>query len=171
MKALVLKAQRDTTFRVNEALALADDVLSRPPALAHIERPVPLPNLVARFALPLELCKPMNRIARAGTQQAGWALKKMKHDTFLRMMAQCGRRGSPLPGRPQVLALRLSSSEPDKYADWQKNPVDRLRANPKMGLAYIVDDSPRCIDLQAWWEPAKAGHGAVIIEVRTGGET
>lgn len=162
----LLKAQRDTTFRVRDAFALAEDVLSRPPALPHIERPVPRGKLVARFGLPLELCKPMNRIARTGTQQAGWALAKMKRETWQRMAMQHGRRSTPLPGRPQVLCLRLSSSEPDKYADWQKNPVDRLRATEKLGLGFIVDDRPTCIDLQAWWEPAPRGRGCVVIEVR-----
>lgn len=162
----MLKTQRDTTFSTRAAFALADATLALPPALPHIERPAPCGALVARWALPLELCKPMNQIARRGTQQAGWALQKMKRECWLRMMAQHGRRALPLPGRPQVLCLRLSSSEPDKYADWQKNPVDRLRACENAGLGFIVDDRPTCVDLQAWWEPAPRGKGCVIIEVR-----
>jgi len=148
-------------------MARAADVFAHPPAKAHIVRPTPRGELVARFWLPLELCAPMNRIARRGTQAAGWALGKMKTDAFRLMAAQHARRKAPLPGRPQVLCLRLSSVEPDKYADWQKNPVDRLRDDDK-GLRFIVDDRPSCIDLHAWWEPAKRGDGCVLIDVRTG---
>lgn len=154
-------------FRESEAFSLVDAVLAAPPARAHIVRPEPRGVLVARFALPLDLCKPMNRIARRGTQNAGWALGEMKETTFLRMYGQHARRDQPLPGRPQVLCLRLSSSEPDKYSDWQKNPVDRLRATPKLGLGFIVDDRPSCVDLHAWWEPGPRGNGCVVIEVRS----
>ena len=38
------------------ALATADEIMSRPPALARIVRPVGVGVRVARFALPLELC-------------------------------------------------------------------------------------------------------------------
>lgn len=115
----------------------------------------------------------MNRIARRGTQAAGWSLGKMKTDTMLLMAMQHAPRKVPLPGRPQVLCLRLSSVEPDKYADWQKNAVDRLRVplpkdTRRLGLSFITDDRPACVDLHAWWEPARRGQGCVVIEVRTG---
>jgi len=41
-------------------------VLSEPSALPRIVRPVPRGDLVARFALPLELCRPQNRRDGAG---------------------------------------------------------------------------------------------------------
>ena len=153
-------------FNSQALLALADEALAAPPARPHIIRPVPLGVRIARFALPLELCKPMNRIARRGTQAAGWALGAMKEQAFHIMRRQQSPRSAPLPGRPQVLCIRFSSSEPDKYADWQKNPVDRLRVNAptakkRLGLGFIVDDKPSCIDLQAWWELARPKQGFV----------
>jgi hypothetical protein len=155
-----------TPFRVDEALALADDVLSRPPARSHIERPVKRGELVARFALPLELCKPMNRVATKGAQNAGWRLGKMKSDALLLMLSQHGRRREPLPGRPQVLCLRISSSRPDPFSNWQKNAVDRLRADSR-GLGFIRDDRGDFIDERAWWEPGPRSGGCVVIEVRS----
>ncbi len=159
--------QPSAAFRVSDAFALTDAVLAAPPARLHIVRPEPRGTCVARFGLPLEFCQPMNRIARRGTQAAGWALAKYKSDLFALMASQHRRRESPLPGRPQVLCMRVSSLEPDKYSDWQKNPVDRLRADSK-GLGFIVDDRPSCVDLHAWWEPGPRGNGCVLIEVWSG---
>lgn len=156
-----LKAQRDTRFRVDQALARVDDCLSRPPAREHVVRPEPRGERVARFALPIALCKPQNS-TRHG---AAWALGKLKKDVLLAMLMQTGRRSAPLPGRPQVLCLRLSSVEPDKYADWAKHAIDRLTVR-EGGLGFLRDDRPQDAEIHQWWEPAPAGQGCVVIEVR-----
>jgi hypothetical protein len=151
-----------TPFRVDEALALADDVLSRPPARPHIERPVRRGELVARFALPLELCLTTN-FTRHGQ---AWRLAKLKNDTLLLMLSQCGRAREPLAGRPQVLCLRLSSAEPDKYSDWAKVAVDRL-TNKNSGLGFLRDDKPSAAEIHQYWEPCPPKKGCVVIEVRS----
>lgn len=158
-----MRAPAHSGFRADEAYALAERVLASPPARPHIVRPVPRGRLVARFALPLELCKPMNNVARSGSQP--WALGKMKSDALIVMLGQHGRLSAPLAGVPQVLCLRLSSSEPDKYANWAKNPVDRLLVKNR-GLGYLRDDRPTDAEVHEWWEPGPRGKGCVVIEVR-----
>lgn len=156
----------NVTFDWPERIATAQRILSEPPALPHIERPVARGEIVKCFALPLELCKPFNRLSRAGTASAGWALGKLKKDALALMLAQNrGIERAPLSGRPQVLCVRFSSVEPDHESGWCKNPVDRLRVGAN-GLGIIVDDKPKCIELRTWWEPAKRGDGFCYLEVR-----
>jgi len=152
-------------------------VLSEPSALPRIVRPVPRGDLVARFALPLELCRPQNRRDGAGP---AWALAKVKSQLAQLMATQWLRqRGgveTPLPGRPQVLCLRFSSVEPDGYADWAKAAIDvltlrRSRARSRVHrLGIIVDDRPSCAEVVQWWEPAKPGAGGVLVQVFRGEE-
>ena len=141
--------------------------LDRPPEMEHIERHSRRGSLVARFVLPLSLCQPLNRLSRAGTASAGWALGQMKRDALTLMKVQLGGKlpKEPLTGRPQVLCVRFSSVEPDHETGWCKNPVDRLRVGT-MGLGFLVDDAPRFVELRTWWEPAKRGCGFVFCEVR-----
>lgn len=155
-------------FNWREALMRAESVLSEPPAIARIVRPVPRGQRVARFVLPLELCKSFNQLGRAGTASQGWALGKLKKDAFALMLAQHRRiERTPLSGRPQVVCVRFSSVEPDHDNGWSKNPVDRLRVGHN-GLGIIVDDKPKHIELCTRWEPGKRGEGFVYIEVRSG---
>lgn len=111
-------------------VSLADSTLAQPPALARIVRPVPRGVRVARFGLPLELCKPQN--ARDGSRRP-WVLARTKSQLSQLMAAQWLQhrdgRALPLPGRPQVLCLRLSSREPDAYSDWAKAAIDILTAH------------------------------------------
>lgn len=147
---------------------VALDALSRPPPFEHIERHKRRGELVRAFVLPLELCRPFNRVSRTGSASTRWALGKLKSECYEFMRLQNGGRGFPLPlaGRPQVICIRFSSSEPDMESGWCKNPVDRLRVG-KNGLGIIVDDRPRCIELRTWWEPAKPKAGFVYLEVRS----
>lgn len=152
----------------------AEDILSKPPALPHIIRPTPVGDLVQRFILPLA-CIPTQNSTRG---KAGWAVAKLRKEVYTIMAMQLDdwlkKRTEPLPGRPQVLCVRFSSSEPDKYNDGFKLAVDRLRptrmhAGKRVpGLGLIVDDSPRHIDLHQWWEPVKRGDGFGMIEIYTG---
>ena len=82
-----------TPFSIAANLRRAREILDAPPALPHIERPEPIGELVAEFVLPLELCKPFNRIGRAGTASAGWALGKLKQRAYLCMWQQAGEIG------------------------------------------------------------------------------
>jgi hypothetical protein len=150
-----------------DALSFAESLLARPPAEPWITRPEPHGEIVARFVLPLELCQPQNR-TRHGQS---WQLGKLKRDVYLCLLAQNGPQRAPLPGRPQVLCLRLSSGPCDAYADWAKHAIDALcvpKGRRTHGLGYLRDDGPRDIDLQQWWEPAKRGEGFCYIEIRTG---
>lgn len=76
----------------------------------------------------------------------------------------------PLSGRPQVVCLRLSSTEPDAYSDWAKMAVDALcvpAGRRKEGLGYLRDDRPKDAEVVQFWEPAKRGEGFVYIEIRS----
>ncbi len=159
-----------TPFTVGAAIRRARVTLSSPPELPHIERPEPKGDLVAEFALPIELCPTTNRTR----QQHWWCAEKTKKALWSLMWIQAGARirREPLPGRPQVLCVRFSSTEPDRFSDWAKLPVDMLCAPrgraKKRRLGMLVDDSPRHVDLHQWWEPASPGMDAVYIQVRTG---
>lgn len=156
-------------FDWREALVRAQGVLSEPPAIARIQRPVPRGERVARFVLPLELC-PSTNITR---HSQGWKQAKLKKTILGLLQVQARSFGTreTLPGRPQVLCLRLSSVEPDPYADWAKMAVDKLCApdgKSRERMGYLRDDRPKDIELVQWWEPAKRGEGLVYIEIRSG---
>lgn len=152
----------------------AADILGRPPAFDHIVRPEPVGDLVQRFFLPLEML-PTQNLTRG---KAGWAIAKLRKQTFTMMRTQLDswllKRSSPLPGRPFIRCCRFSSSEPDTYNDGFKIAIDRLRptrthaGKSVPGLGLIADDSPRLIDLHQWWELAKRGSGFGMIEIYTG---
>ena len=151
-------------FDAEAARALASEILSRPPARPHIVRPSPAGELVLRVALPLELCPTLNAFA----EWPAWRRTKAKDNALAVMLGQARRRWpEPLPGRPQVLAVRFSSVEPDRDSGWCKVPVDRLTGK-RGGLCVIRDDRPSAIDLSHWWEPARPGSGCVVVAVYTG---
>lgn len=156
-------------FDWRDALVRAEAALSQPPAIARIVRPPTRGTRVARFVLPLSLCKPINQLSRAGTAGAGWALGKLKKDALTLMLTQAGGVPwrTPLTGRPQVVCVRFSSVEPDCESGWCKNPVDRLRVGHN-GLGLIVDDKPKHIELLVRWEPAPPKNGCVYLEVWSG---
>lgn len=156
-------------FDRDAALTLALGVLSRPPALARIRRPVPRGELVQRFVLPLELCPTTNRTRHSRPGQHEPVKRALL--ALLQQQARRFRAEAPLPGRPQVLCLRLSATEPDKYSDWAKMAVDALcvpAGRRKEGLGYLRDDRPKDADVHQWWERAPRGSGCVYLEVRTG---
>jgi hypothetical protein len=142
--------------------------LSVPPVPSDVERPEVHGDLVASFALPLELCEPQNRKRHATIWKSDSKRKKLRELMFL----QCNPTRSPLTGRPQVLCVRFSSHEPDPMSDWAKMAVDVLQVATKSApvgrLGLIRDDTRRAIDQHQWWERAKPGQGFVYMEVRTG---
>lgn len=157
-------------------LAFAEGALSLPPAREHIERAAPAPGaqLLARFVLPLELCKSGNP---RGYEQP-WQHERVKKALHLRMLVQLGGRpwAAPAPGRPFVRCIRFSSVEPDAFADSFKAPVDILTGPDARGarraskraprrLNVIADDNARAIRLSQHWEPAPQKHGFGLIEV------
>lgn len=148
-------------------LARAESILAASPALARTERPVAIGDRVARFVLPLEMCKPQNRKGKI----AGWAAIKDRKVVAQAMAVQVRPWGSPLRGRPQVLCVRFSSVEPDPYSDWAKVAVDVLCSRTKRcrdRLNIIADDAPKSAEIRQWWEPEQRGAGFVYIEIRTG---
>jgi len=143
-----------------------------PPAHDWITRPDPAGELVWWCELDLELCPTSNR-TRHGP---AWAAARDKERLWKVVQTQARVRrwahAAPLPGRPMVLACRLSDKAPDVYSDWAKRPIDML-CQPRgralrHRLGLIVDDSPSLADVRQWWEPAKRGAGRVVIEVWTG---
>lgn len=161
--------RRFAPFDRDAALSLALGVLSAPPALPRIKRPAPRGALVQRFVLPLELCPTTNRTRHSRPGQFEPVNRALL--AMLQQQARCYRVREPLPGRPQVLCLRLSATEPDKYSDWAKMAVDALcvpAGRRKEGLGYLRDDRPKDADVHQWWERAPRGSGCVYLEVRTG---
>lgn len=155
---------------VARALAYAECALANSPPFEHIRRVPGRGMCVATFALPLQLCLTSNVRMQAGKASAGWRLGKLKKDAFLFMLSQHGRiERKPLTGRPLVRAIRFSSSEPDRCSDWAKNPIDRLRVG-QSGLGIILDDAPRFVQVETWWEPAAQNRGFVFLDVWTGEE-
>jgi hypothetical protein len=175
-----------STFDPKAAVQRALATLAAPPARPHIVRPAPTGELVGTWALPLDLCPALNALA----EMPSWARQRVKKNALALMLGESEGRvaPAPLPGRPVVRALRLSSVEPDRDSSWTKVPVDRLcvgkRARPKrvrldvwralvaqmppVGLGWLRDDRPSALDLRAWWEPARPGEGLVYLELWTG---
>jgi hypothetical protein len=175
-----------TAFDPKAAVRRALATLAAPPAKPHIIRPEPAGTVVGTWALPLDLCPNLNALA----EMPSWARQRLKKNALAVMLAESDGRlaPAPLPGRPMVRALRLSSVEPDRDASWTKIPVDRLcvgrrvrpkrvradvwnalvRRMPPVGLGWLRDDRPSALDLRAWWEPAPPGEGLVYLELWTG---
>ncbi len=135
----------------------------------------------ACFVLPLSLCKPMNQLARSGMAGSRWAMGAHKGKVRDAMRLQHSPRREPLSGRPQIICVRFSIIEPDKFADWAKVPIDKLLPTRQQvtkkgisiihGLNYIVDDAPRYADVhQLWWPVSKRADQCVVIKVLSGKE-
>lgn len=166
-------------FNAGKLLARADVILKDPPTRAHVVRVKPSGSLVARFALPLELCEPQNRKRGAPT----WALAKTREAILGLLTMQLAPRlpSAPLPGRPMVQCIRFSARAPDAFADSFKTAVDcltksRIRKHKGVprkiaGVGLIVDDRPEVCDVLQRWEYAPSGEGFCLIAVYTGEES
>ncbi len=145
---------------------MADEVLSRPPAKAHIVRVAGRGRLIRRFALPIELCPTTN-----ATRHAAKGLSaRVKSDITTVMLVQTkGRvRMNPLPGRPMIIGIRFSSRQPDRYSNGFKMAIDRLMVGDNR-LGYLREDNPDHIDEHQRWEKAPKGHkGFCILEIWSG---
>jgi hypothetical protein len=161
-------------FSVPSAIKRADEILAGPCA-GHLPRVAGRGERIARFVLPLELLPTTNRTR--GAQP--WVLGALKEKVFKLMWLQHPSiRATPLPGRPQIRAVRFSTSEPDALADWPKIAIDclavprppkKLGGRSKKGLGLIRDDAPRFVDIaQPWWERARQREGLALIEVWSG---
>ncbi len=158
-------------FSVPSALKRADEILAGPCA-GHLPRVAGRGERIARFVLPLELLPPTNR----RFHQKAWALGALKEKVFRLMWIQHPSiRKEPLPGRPQIRAVRFSTTEPDALADWAKMAIDCLcvprppkkpGGRAKKGLGLIRDDAPKFVDIASpWWERARMREGFCLIEV------
>jgi len=153
-----------------ERFAWVAGALSRPPGKPWIVRPELRGSAVVQFVLPLELCKTGNVQLQRGMAGQPWRVAKAKRQVADAMAVQCRPFDSPIGGRPQVVAIRFSSSEPDRTSDWSKHCIDVLCAKRKPGqkrLNIIQDDRPAVADVCVWWEPAPARSGLVFLEVRS----
>jgi hypothetical protein len=163
-------------FDVRSAYDRAAVILRDPPARRHIVRVKPVGDLVARFALPLEVCEPQNARRKA----PGWAMAQ-KRDDILHLFALqlCGHLPTaPLTGRPIVQCIRFSSRAPDAFADSFKLAVDclspsRIRRHkgvPRLirGIGLIADDRPEVCDVRQRWEYAARGTGFCLVELWSG---
>lgn len=160
-----MRAPRFALFNAGEAMALAADVLSRPPAKPHIVRVQGRGRLVRRFALPLALCPTTNSTRHAPKGQN--ARIKADITTVFKVQTKGQVRNAPLPGRPQILCIRFSSKEPDAYSDGFKMAIDRLMVG-KDRLGYLRDDRPSDCEIVQRWEKASPRKGFCILEIWTG---
>ena len=157
-------------FSPRQALARAELVLAGPSS-GTLPRVDGRGVLVARFAIPLELCSPENRHSHG----RGWQHAKRKEALFRVMWLQHAHvRDEPLPGRPMVRQVRFSVREPDQPSDGFKTPIDFLcvprparkpGGRAKRGLGFLVDDAPRYVERVSWWERVPQGQGFALLEV------
>lgn len=155
------------SFDWRAAMNDARERLSQPAPLDRIQRPARRGELVQSFALPLEFCLGTNRTRHSRPGQHA----DLKKSILALLQVQCRiyRARSPLPGIPLVLCTRFSSTEPDRYADWAKMPIDLLCLPTKRrpeGLGFLRDDRPKDAEVHQWWEPAPRGNGFVYLEIR-----
>jgi hypothetical protein len=160
-----MSAKLPPSFSYLECLSRARATLAAPPKWEWTRRVEPQGDLVAQFALPLELCPTSNQRMRGGIGQRR-AEAALKRSCLKMMQGQCLLQMNPvrmLRGRPQVIATRFSAKESDANSDWSKVPCDRL-----IDLGLIEDDGPRWIDLVTTCEYAPPQRGFVWIRVYTG---
>jgi len=151
--------------------------------LPYFEMPTIHGALVARFILPLSLAKPVNQLMRAGMAGQAWAMGAHKAKVFAAMRTQHARRGKPLPGRPQIICVRFSIREPDRFSNYAKCAIDRLLPGvvKKVGnqrfldgskhLNFIEDDSVQHVDeFQLWWPVSRRADEVVVIKIFSGQE-
>ncbi len=173
-------------FELVEAWARARSTLAAPPAHERVQRREPEGRFVAGWVLPLDMAPGVNSLnGRTGWQKGAARARIIKE--MLRQSSQA-RPSAPLSGRPFVRVIRFSSVEPDGDNAFSKLPLDALLVDrpkrpkgmpevlwhqirptlkPKK-LGYLLDDSPKHIDLFVGWEPAPPGKGCVLVEVWTG---
>jgi hypothetical protein len=176
-------------FDIEAARATVEAILAAPPANERVQRRAPDGQLVARWLLPLDMAPGVNSL----NGRSGWQKGAARARCIKEMLRQVGgkRPAAPLSGRPHVRVIRFSSVEPDGDNAFSKLPLDALlidrpkrpkgmhevmwalvkpKLKPKK-LCYLVDDSPKHIDLFVGWEPAPPGRGCVLVEVWTGRAT
>ena len=145
-----------------------------PPRGQFAERPsLPEGEPVAEFLLPLSVCVPRNRCRKAQAWQ-----ESQRRAELARIMGAQWRLQQrhvtarlPLPGRPVVAALRVSTVQPDVGANWAKQAIDLLVVRRVTGkrtyglLGVITDDRPATCRQLHWWEQGKRGKGYVWIRI------
>lgn len=149
--------------------------LASPPTKPHIERVEPVGKLVWQCVVPAELC-----VGHANSR-VHWSVHlRHKRNLLSTMLAQhqMRPRSEVLPGRPQVLLVRFTSTRPDRGNGWEKLPVDCLLTpksvmtatgiQQRKGLGFFDDDSELHIDSRCWWEAGPRGAGFVFIRVFDG---
>ena len=150
-------------------------------------------ELVVAFLLPLELCKPRNRLRKEQAWQAASDRKKVLDELTMQWWVHCNTMGLeslPISGRPIVNCIRYSIREPDSTAGWGKLVVDCLQTGGERritrtissrglkrrvivvkryhGLGLIRSDRPSDCEVSEWWEPAPQGKGGCVFEVWKG---
>lgn len=149
--------------------------LARPPTRKLIARVEPVGELIASFVIPAKLCLTTNQKVNLHWRR----IHEAKKNIHGMMLAQFGfrPRKETLPGRPQVLVTRFTTTRPDSGAGWEKMPIDCLltprvvmtKKGPqrRLGLGFIPDDSDLHIDARVWWEPGPRD-GFVLLRVFAG---
>jgi Holliday junction resolvase RusA-like endonuclease len=90
-----------------------------------------------------------------------WAVRsRLAKQIALAIMAQVGRRSSPLHGRPKLVVTRYSTRKPD-----QDNAGTKLWLDQFTKLGWLTDDSDEYVEIVSRWEKAKPKQGRVVVEV------
>jgi hypothetical protein len=157
-------------FSIADCLRHADETLANPQRWPYVRRIEPVGELVARFVVPLAYCLTSNQRMRGGIKQR-YLEADLKRRCYEFMRMQNGGRNAerPLDGRPQLICIRFSSRLIDATSDWTKLPADRLLIG-KHGLGFLVDDSPRYLDIGVSQEFASPGRGFGLMSLFRGAE-
>jgi hypothetical protein len=173
-------------FSVAQSLALADDILSRPPTKPGIARPeveLMWSIRVFRVAIPSELC-----LAGNDAMRTHWAARGRNEAKIWKWLAPQALKWRAHNGdqwpfspfktdigiiRPQVFATKFSArGRPDKGANFAKAVIDMLTegisTQRKHRIGVITNDDEQSVEqVLPWWEflPAKH-HAFVVVEVR-----
>lgn len=153
---------------------LSEHISERTPEIDRIEKEMLRRPPIARYFIPEIYCPPGNRRDTMHWSKA----HALRNDCFQWMYEQnhFSITGAPLPGKPAVVCVRFSSRATDARSNWDKFPVDSLRA-PRTdvlksgkvrhwrGLNWIKDDGPNDIDLHAWCEKGPKDSPFVYVRV------
>jgi len=166
---------------VGALIQLAHRRLSFPPSSEFTRRPQIRGKIVVAFVLSLELARTTNAMRHKGALSMQAHRKKLLDEMRKQMLTWGSRHWGalgdmefPLPGRPQVNAVRFSSVPTDPSANFAKEAIDCLQPSRMLrhkyvgGLNIIRNDRLEDIEENQWHEMApRSGPGFVYLEVRS----
>jgi hypothetical protein len=157
--------------------------LSEPPRSEFSRRVEQRGILVAPFILDLKLSQSQNQHRRARAWKRHADRKKILDEMAKQWLVYAKTADFrnfvratwvlPLPGRPQVNAVRFTTRMTDQYANFAKEAIDCLGPSRDLkwghGLGIIAGDASHQIEENQWCELVRRSEPAfVYLEVRSG---